>query len=66
MKASEMKELDKEQLNTELNELYKEQFNLRVQKATGQLTKTHNLRRVRRAIARAKTIAKAKDGGNNE
>lgn len=43
-------------LTAELEALRKEQFNLRMQAATGQLTQTHRMREVRRNIARVKTI----------
>ncbi|MBY8966702.1 50S ribosomal protein L29 [Algiphilus sp. NNCM1] len=43
-------------LTAELEALRKEQFNLRMQGATGQLTQTHRMREVRRNIARVKTI----------
>ena len=45
----------KEDLNKELLELRREQFNLRIQQATGQLTRNHEHRRVRKSIARIKT-----------
>ena len=40
----------------ELNELRREQFNLRMQKGSGQLTQTHQSRRVKREIAQVKTL----------
>lgn len=46
-------------LTTELEALRKEQFNLRMQAATGQLTQTHRMREVRRNIARVKTAMRA-------
>ncbi len=49
-----------DQLETELANLKKEQFNLRFQKATGQLENTSRVRQVRRDIARIKTIAAQK------
>jgi len=49
-----------DQLRDELANLRKEQFNLRFQKATGQLEKTSRVRRVRRDIARIETILSAK------
>jgi large subunit ribosomal protein L29 len=49
-----------DQLNEELNRLRKEQFNLRFQKATGQLENTHRVREVRRTIARVLTTLKQK------
>ncbi len=56
MKATELKEKSVEELNAELINLLREQFNLRMQHTTGQLEKTDQLRKVRRNIARAKTI----------
>jgi large subunit ribosomal protein L29 len=49
-----------DQLSDELLKLKKEQFNLRFQRATGQLEKTNRVREVRRDIARVKTFAKQK------
>ena len=49
-----------DQLDDELVKLKKEQFNLRFQKATGQLEKTARVKQVRRDIARIKTIARQK------
>ena len=49
-----------DQLDDELLKLKKEQFNLRFQRATGQLENTGRVREVRRDIARVKTIAAAK------
>ena len=46
---------DKSQLQTELLELRKEQFNLRMQQGTGQLTNSSRFKQVRRQIARIKT-----------
>ncbi|TQV74758.1 50S ribosomal protein L29 [Aliikangiella marina] len=60
MKASELREKSVEELQGELLELRKEQFNLRMQKATGQSEQTHTLRNVRRDIARVKTILNQK------
>ena len=56
MKATELKNKSVEELNTELLSLLREQFNLRMQASTGQLEKTDQLRKVRRNIARVKTI----------
>tara|TARA_B100002049_G_scaffold17754_1_gene12079 strand:+ start:168 stop:359 length:192 start_codon:yes stop_codon:yes gene_type:complete len=56
MKAAELKEKSVEELNAELINLLREQFNLRMQHTTGQLEKTDQLRKVRRNIARVKTI----------
>ncbi|MFK8083210.1 MAG: 50S ribosomal protein L29 [Granulosicoccus sp.] len=45
-----------DELNTELSGLFREQFNLRMQRGSGQDVKPHNFKRVRREIARIKTI----------
>ncbi len=60
MKASDTKAMTADQLTDELAKLKKEQFNLRFQKATGQLEKTARVKEVRRDIARIKTIARQK------
>lgn len=60
MNASELKEKNVEELQAELLELRKEQFNLRMQKATGQSNQTHTLKDVRRNIARVKTVLNQK------
>jgi large subunit ribosomal protein L29 len=62
MKASELKDKSVEELNAELLELLREQFNLRMQSSTGQLAQTHMLRKVRRDIARVKTVINQKAG----
>jgi large subunit ribosomal protein L29 len=56
MKATELKDKSVEELNAELINLLREQFNLRMQHTTGQLEKTDQLKKVRRSIARVKTI----------
>ncbi len=60
MKADDLRAKTQDQLTDELASLKKEQFNLRFQKATGQLEKTARVREVRRDIARIKTIAAEK------
>lgn len=60
MKADEIRAQTLDQVNDELAKLKKEQFNLRFQKATGQLEKTARVKEVRRDIARIKTIARQK------
>ncbi len=60
MKAQELREKNVEQLNAELLGLLREQFNLRMQTATGQLQQTHTLKIVRRDIARVKTVLNEK------
>lgn len=62
MKASELKQKSVEELNTELEGLLREGFNLRMQHATGQLPQTHQLKENRRNIARVKTILTEKAG----
>ena len=57
MKASEVRDFSPDQLDDELIKLKKEQFNLRFQKATGQLENTARIRQVRRDIARIKTAS---------
>ena len=63
MKAADVKALSADQLNEELAKLKKEQFNLRFQKATGQLEKTARVKQVRKDIARVKTIQAEKSAG---
>lgn len=63
MKADEVRGLSADQLKDKLADLKKEQFNLRFQKATGQLEKTARVKQVRKDIARIKTIAAEKSAG---
>jgi large subunit ribosomal protein L29 len=56
MKASELRDKDVTELNQELSELLKAQFGLRMQKATQQLQNTSQLKKVRRDIARVRTV----------
>ncbi|MCB1834195.1 MAG: 50S ribosomal protein L29 [Geminicoccaceae bacterium] len=56
MKAGEVRAQSVDQLNDQLLQLKKEQFNLRFQKATGQLESTSRMREVRRDIARIMTV----------
>jgi large subunit ribosomal protein L29 len=60
MKAEELKSMTLDQLDDEVLKLKKEQFNLRFQRATGQLENTARVRQVRRDIARIKTVAAQK------
>ena len=60
MKADEIRGKTQDQLDDELAALKKEQFNLRFQKATGQIEKTHRVGEVRKDIARIKTVLRAK------
>ena len=60
MKASELRSKDQAELKTELNDLLKAQFGLRMQLATQQLTNTSQLKKVRMDIARVKTVMNSK------
>jgi large subunit ribosomal protein L29 len=60
MELNELRKKSPEQLNEHVAELRREQFNLRMQKGSGQLTQTHQLGRVRREIAQVKTLLAAK------
>jgi large subunit ribosomal protein L29 len=62
MNTTELREKNVEELNTELTNLLREQFNLRMQHSTGQLAETVQLKTVRRSIARVKTILTQKAG----
>lgn len=67
MKTNELKKMTKDELEKELNSLLHEQFNLRMQKGTGQLSRPHLLTLARKNIARVKTILREKEiGANNE
>jgi large subunit ribosomal protein L29 len=59
-RLSDLRAMTDDQLEQEVLNLKKEQFNLRFQRATGQLENTARVRVVRRDIARAKTLAAAK------
>ena len=63
MKAADIKTMSVDQIDDEVLKLKKEQFNLRFQRATGQLENTSRVREVRRDIARLKTVAKNKRSG---
>ncbi len=56
MELKQLRAKSADELNAHALELQKEQFSLRMQKATGQLAKTHDVRRVRREIARVNTL----------
>jgi large subunit ribosomal protein L29 len=60
MESKEFNKKSVADLNSDLVELRREQFNLRMQRGTGQLTQTHQMRNVRRDIARVKTAIAAK------
>ncbi|MDH4093800.1 MAG: 50S ribosomal protein L29 [Betaproteobacteria bacterium] len=62
MKASELRAKNGDELQKELNELLKAQFGLRMQLATQQLGNTSQIKKVRRDIARVRTVLKEKAG----
>jgi len=62
MNATELRKKTAEELNTELLSLTREQFNLRMQRATGQMARPHQMKVVRRSIARLKTVLNEKTG----
>jgi len=64
MAATDLREKSVDELNTELTELFREQFNLRMQQGSGQDVKPHNYQRVRRQIARVKTIINEKQSAS--
>ena len=66
MKAAELKSKAPDELQQELNSLLKAQFNLRMQKATQQLTNTSQLGKVRRDIARVRTVIAEKSKGQGK
>ena len=63
MKASDVRVMTVDQIDDEVLKLKKEQFNLRFQRATGQLENTSRVREVRRDVARLKTILRQKRSG---
>ena len=63
MKAEEFRVMTADQLDDQLAKLKKEQFNLRFQRASGQLENTSRVREVRRDIARLKTVQTQKRNG---
>jgi large subunit ribosomal protein L29 len=66
MKVADVRAMTLDQLDDEVLKLKKEQFNLRFQRATGQLENTARVRVIRRDIARMKTIAAQKRAGMPE
>jgi len=66
MKAGELREKSVDELQKSLEELLKEQFNLRMQQGSGQLTRSSQMKSVRRDIARIKTVMHQKAVGNAE
>ncbi|MCW8907932.1 MAG: 50S ribosomal protein L29 [Sedimenticola sp.] len=63
MSASELRQKSPAELEGALLELRKEQFNLRMQQGTGQLSRPSEMRRVRKEIARIKTLLNEKSAG---
>ena len=63
MNAAELRVLGNEELQEELLRLVKERFNLRMQRASGQLGQTHLLVETRRDIARVKTVMREQANG---
>jgi len=66
MKAADARAMTIDQIDDEVLKLKKEQFNLRFQRATGQLENTSRVRAIRRDVARLKTIAGQKRAGMPE
>ena len=64
MKATELRGKTTTELQDALKDLLKEQFNLRMQKGTGQLTRPSQVKLVRRDIARIKTVMNEQKAGN--
>ncbi|MEX1666984.1 50S ribosomal protein L29 [Zhongshania arctica] len=62
MNAIELREKSVDDLNAQLLQLLEEQFKLRMQKSTGQLSQTHLLKKTRQEIARVKTVLQEKAG----
>lgn len=62
MKANDLRGKSAQQLNEQMLGLLRDQFNLRMQKATGQLGQSHLLLQVRRDIARVKTVLNQQAG----
>ena len=60
MKVNELKEMTMEELDQQLVEIKKEQFNLKLQQVSGQLENPARIKELRRSVARIKTIQNAK------
>lgn len=65
MKASELRKKSKAELTEELHGLLREQFNLRMQKGTGQLSQPARCKAVRKDIARVKTVIREQEASNS-
>ena len=66
MKASDLRTTDETDLQKQLEELLKEQFNLRMQQGAGQLTRPSQMKAVRRDIARIKTVMTEMKAGSGQ
>ena len=66
MKAADLRKKSTDELQQELLELRREQFNLRMQQATGQLAGGHEIRAARRNVARVKTILREQQGQSSK
>ena len=66
MKTSDIRAMSQDQMDDSILNLKKERFNLRFQRATGQLENTSRLREARRDIARIKTVAAQKRDGKSK
>jgi len=65
-RLSDIRTMSADQMNDELVNLKKEQFNLRFQRATGQLENTGRVKQVRRDIARIMTVSRQKAGAGGK
>jgi large subunit ribosomal protein L29 len=63
MNAKDYRAMDEQARQKEMTDMLREQFNLRMQKATGQLSNTANMTKVRRNIARLRTVMNEKASG---
>ena len=63
MELKDLRKQSAQELNDQLLELRREQFNLRMQRSAGQQTQTHHFKRVRREIAQIKTLLTEKSAG---
>ena len=66
MKANDLRKKNEAELKEELHGLLREQFNLRMQKGTGQLSNPARMKTVRKDVARVKTIMNEKSAGETE
>ena len=63
MKIEEIRKKTEDQISSEMENLYKESFNLRFQKSSGQLENTSRIKKVRKLIARMKTVLNERSTG---